>query len=46
MSTENRYTSRKVEIEGITIYDSDARFRRNFLKKHLKTPSMSCAFRI
>lgn len=36
MSTENRYTSRKVEIEGITIYDSDARFRRNFLKKHLK----------
>ena len=32
----NRYTSRKVEVDGITLYDSDARFRANFLKKHLK----------
>ena len=34
--TANRYTSRKIEVDGITLYDSDARFRRNFLKKHLK----------
>ena len=32
---ENRYTSRRTEIAGITIYDSDARFRKDFLKKHL-----------
>ncbi len=32
----NRYTSRKIEVDGITLYDSDARFRKNFLKKHLK----------
>ena len=40
MATEvqstNRYTSRKVEVDGITLYDSEARFRKNFLKKHLK----------
>lgn len=37
MSNEkNRYTSRKVEVDGITLYDSDARFRKNFLKKHMK----------
>ena len=39
MATEvkstNRYTSRKVEVDGITLYDSDAKFRANFLKKHL-----------
>ena len=32
---QNRYTSRKVEVDGITLYDSEARFRRNFLKKHM-----------
>ena len=32
----NPYTSRKVEVDGITLYDSEARFRKNFLKKHLK----------
>ena len=32
---KNKYTSMKVEVDGITLYDSDARFRRNFLKKHL-----------
>ena len=32
----NKYTSMKVEVDGITLYDSDARFRKNFLKKHLK----------
>ena len=32
----NHYTSRKIEVDGITLYDSDARFRKNFLKKHLK----------
>ena len=36
VKSNNRYTSRKVEVDGITLYDSDARFRANFLKKHLK----------
>lgn len=35
-NTPNRYTSRKVEVDGITLYDSNAKFRSNFLKKHLK----------
>lgn len=33
---KNKYTSRKVEVDGITLYDSDAKFRKDFLKKHLK----------
>lgn len=32
----NKYTSRKIEVDGITLYDSDAKFRSDFLKKHLK----------
>ena len=27
VKSSNRYTSRKVEVDGITLYDSDARFR-------------------
>lgn len=34
--TPNRYTSRKIEVDGITLYDSDAKFRKNFLKKHMR----------
>ena len=40
----NRYTSRKVEVDGITLYDSDARFRANFLKKHLKKGETAIAY--
>lgn len=36
LKPETKYTSRKVQIDGITLYDSEASFRRNFLKKHLK----------
>ena len=34
LTPETKYTSRKVQVDGITLYDSDAAFRRNFLKKH------------
>ena len=36
MKPESKYTSRKVQVDGITLYDSDAKFRKNFLKDHLK----------
>ena len=36
LKPETKYTSRKVQVDGITLYDSEASFRRNFLKKHLK----------
>ncbi len=32
---ENKYTKSKIEVDGITLYDSDAHFRKGFLKKHL-----------
>ena len=32
----SKYTSNKFEIAGITIYDSNSKFRRDFLKHHLK----------
>lgn len=35
LTPETKYASRKVQVDGITLYDSDAAFRRNFLKKHL-----------
>ena len=35
-TSNNRYTTNKVELDGITLYDSSARFRKNFLKKHLR----------
>ena len=34
--TPNKYTSRKKVVDGITLYDCDARFRKNFLKKHMR----------
>ena len=36
LKPETKYTSRKVQVDGITLYDSEAAFRRNFLRKHLK----------
>ena len=36
LEPETKYTSRKVQVDGITLYDSEADFRKNFLKKHLK----------
>ncbi len=32
---KNKYTSKKLQISGITIYDSNSNFRRDFLKHHL-----------
>ncbi len=33
---KNRYTSSKYEVAGITIYDSNSKFRKDFIKHHLK----------
>ena len=36
LKPETKYTSRKVQVDGITLYDSETAFRKNFLKNHLK----------
>lgn len=38
MKTEssNPYTSKKKVVDGITLYDCEAKFRKNFLKKHMR----------
>lgn len=33
---KNRYTSKKLDVAGITVYDSNSKFRRDFIKHHLK----------
>lgn len=33
---ENKYTSCKYEVAGITIYDCNSKFRKDFMKRHLK----------